>query len=97
MGITAKKLANCLSILELLVLVIGGSLMCVYVFNTSLLILIILTLLWLLVIFLENLALSSGCNITFLYIIAGFRMFGLTSICVIPIVLASYYSQTFGA
>ena len=95
MEITAKKLANFLSILELLALVIGGSLMCAYVFNTSLLILIILTLVWLVVIFLENMAINSNSHI-FLYIIGGFRMIGLTTVCVIPIILASYYSQTFG-
>ena len=95
MEITAKTLANYLSILELLALVIGGSLMCAYVYNTSLLILIILTLLWLVVLFLENIAINSNSHI-FLYIVGGFRMIFLTSLCIIPIILASYYSQTFG-
>ena len=41
---SAAKLANWLSLLEILALVIGGSLICVYAMNTSLLFLIALTL-----------------------------------------------------
>ena len=94
-SVTAAKLANFLSFLEILALVIGGSLICFYVLNTSLLLLIALTLCWTTIIFLENLALS-GESYGFLIFVATIRILVLTSLCIVPIVLASYYSKSFG-
>ena len=58
MTIQAKNLANYVSVLELAVLFIGGTIIACYMLNTSLLILIIVTVGWIIVIFVENVALS---------------------------------------
>ena len=94
--VSAAKLANWLSLLEILALVIGGSLICVYAMNTSLLLLIALTLVWMSIIFLENLALNGASSYLFLTIIALIRIVVLTALCLVPIILASYYSKNIG-
>jgi len=95
-AVSAAKLANWLSLLEILALVIGGSLICVYAMNTSLLLLIALTLVWMSIIFLENLALNGASSYLFLTIIALIRIVVLTALCLVPIILASYYSKNIG-
>lgn len=95
MGVSALKLANILSVLELLVLFIGGSIFATFMINTSLLILILGTVGWLIVIIIENAAITCQSRV-FLYIIGGFRLLILTGFCVVPIILAPYYSQDSG-
>ena len=95
MTIQAKKLANYISIFELLCLFIGGSIIACYMLNKSLLILILVTVGWILVIIVENIALSFN-SYYFLLIIGLFRMIILSGVCVIPIILTSYYSQNSG-
>ena len=96
MAISAVKFANWLSLLEIFALVIGGSVICVYALNTSLLLLITITLVWMSIIFLENLALSGSSSFLFLVIIALFRIVVLTTLCLVPIIMASYYSKNIG-
>ena len=95
MAISAKKLAHALTLLELIALFVGGSIIACYMLNTSLLYLVLVTLGWLLVIFLENMAINSN-SYPFLASIGAFRLLALTGICIAPIALSSYYSQTSG-
>ena len=60
--------------------------------NSSLMVLIIVTVSWLLVIFAENCALQFASYYALLFI-GGFRLIALTGVSVVPIVLAPYFSD----
>ena len=77
----AKKLAHYFSLLEIISLIIGGSVMACYLLNRSLLILICITLGWLLVIFFENMALSFNSH-SLLVIFGLLRIFIMTGFCI---------------
>ena len=81
MTMEAKKLAHYFSLLEIISLIIGGSIMACYLLNRSLLILICITLGWLLVIFFENMALSFNSH-CFLVILGLLRIFIMTGFCI---------------
>lgn len=95
MAIEAKKLANYVSIAELLVLFIAGSIIACYMLNKSLLFLILVTVGWIIIIIVENAALSFN-SYCFLLVVGLFRMVALTGVCIVPITLASSYSDLSG-
>jgi hypothetical protein len=95
MGITANKVARILTLLELVVLVIGGSVIATFLLNTSLLILVIITSVWLFIIFIEDLVLTSR-SYWLLVGIGGVRLALLTGVSIVPIILAPYYSENTG-
>jgi len=88
----AKKLANYFSLAELLVLLIGGIIIACYMMNKSLIFLILVTVAWIVVIIVENAALSFN-SYCFLVVVGVFRMICLTAVCIVPITLASSYGR----
>ena len=93
--ITVLKIAYILSGLEILVLFIGGSILASFMISTALLSLILVTVSWLFVIFIEHSALNCA-SYRCVLAIGILRLFVLTGISVVPIVLAPYFSEETG-
>ena len=92
MSISAVKIAQILSVVEILALFIGGSILASFMMNSSLMVLILVTISWLVVVFAESCAIqfASHCYLLF---IGGFRLIALTGVSVVPIILAPYFSD----
>ena len=69
-----------------------GSVLATFMMNSSLMVLILVTVSWLFVIFAENCAIQFASYYALLFI-GGFRLIALTGVSVVPIVLAPYFSD----
>ena len=69
-----------------------GSILATFMMNSSLMVLILVTVSWLFVIFAENCAIQFASYYALLFI-GGFRLIALTGVSVVPIVLAPYFSD----
>jgi hypothetical protein len=69
-----------------------GSVLATFMMNSSLMVLILVTVSWLFVIFAENCAIQFASYYALLFI-GGFRLIVLTGVSVIPIILAPYFSD----
>jgi NhaP-type Na+/H+ and K+/H+ antiporter len=95
MTLTAHKVANVLSIVELIALFVGGSIVASFAIGSSLILLLGVTLGWLVLLLIEQAALRHGTR-NLLIVCGAFRLVGMTAICMAPIVLAPYHSQDSG-
>ena len=90
------KVAKFTAYVELLALLISGSIMCTKIMNLSLIVLIGITALWVFIIVVEDFGIS--LQKYWLVLCCGiFRILILTGTSVVPIALASYYQENTGA
>ncbi len=90
------RVAKITAYLELLALIISGSIICMNIMNLSLIVLIGITALWVFIIVVEDFGISLE-NYWLVLLCGIFRIVILTGTSVVPIALSSYYQENTGA